>query len=97
MCSLKLEVLLNEKDVVYQAKNVVRRDLLRPIAGALKVLKTIIPDEHKKMMDEAVMNDEAALQYEYISSCFTALPNEMRNRVEDFITGLMKEIEATKA
>ena len=71
--------------------------MINPINDVIRAIKKIIPDEHKKMMEEAVMNDESALQYEYISTCFTALPNEMRNRVEDFITGLMKEIEATKA
>jgi len=86
---LYLTAIINSGNVKSQAKQFTKM-LRTRIEANINALKTLLPPEAYKVMEEQMLDSEVTLQIQAISDMCAELPKPIRDMVEKYIEGQHK-------
>jgi hypothetical protein len=79
-----LEVIHNSKEVAYNSKNFVNKQLTRLNAN-IRDLRLLLPEQDMKVLDKEMLDNEVTLQVENIRAMIADLPKAKRDEIERYI------------
>ena len=86
---LHLSLVLNSGKVGFEAKNFVK-GLKNRIDVNVKSLKSILPPEESKIIQDQMLNEEVTMQMQNINDMCADLPKAIRDQVENYIESYHK-------
>lgn len=86
---LHLSLVLNSGKVGFEAKNFVK-GLKNRIDVNVKSLKSILPPEESKIIQDQMLNEEVTMQMQNINDMCAELPKAIRDQIESYIENYHK-------